>query len=156
MLPAALPEFVWVFDEGGGVGGGGGAGRPRRVRGRGGGGRHRGQPRGRGSGAGMQGDYIVLVWTEVQGVCYLSRMVSRATMEDQRREVAVAEGLRVLARVTLSRSAWRLIWSRTRSRHSGVAELGLDIGSVILTVSVGNRAYVVNIQIFRALRDIQS
>ena len=104
----------------------------------------------------MQGDYIVLVWTEVQGVCYLSRMVSRATMEDQRREVAVAEGLRVLARVTLSRSAWRLIWSRTRSRHSGVAELGLDIGSVILTVSVGNRAYVVNIQIFRALRDIQS
>ena len=62
-------------------------------------------------------------------------MVSRATMEDQRREVAVAEGLRVLARVTLSRSAWRLIWSRTRSRHSGVAELGLDIGSVILAVS---------------------
>ena len=67
VLPA-LPEFVWVFDEGGGVGGGGGAGRPRRVRGRGGGGRHRGQPRGRGSGAGIQGDYIVLVWMEVQGV----------------------------------------------------------------------------------------
>ena len=83
-------------------------------------------------------------------------MVSRATMEDQRREVAVAEGLRVLARVTLSRSAWRLIWSRTRSRHSGVAELGLDIGSVILSVSETEHMYVVNIQILRALPDLKS